>query len=586
MPRGLESAHAMTPISTLHELEKVLAALPSVESGKVRVFRGQTGHFTRESGKPSVLPTCARGQFQPAERIWAAYAALISQVFTIMSADGGTPDLGDPTAGHLSDLDLLRFIAIGFQALSQHYGPGSQFVDVTHSKTVALWFALHHRVQFDAVRLPAPSKLLSSAETITYETITDYEPHTAAPGWLYVFDVDPWDGKSLPVFGSLVDLREEHIPATLRSSLRIERQQACLLCAGTVAAPGDVGDLLKGEPIPVIWPMDGVRELNADVGLLFPDTGHDPWYEVFASIPKALVVDPHERKVVSRRPLDVAIYGRRDDPSVETIIERLKHIEDLAHHPSLSSLSIPAAALPPSWPEHVRERILKYRFVAATRLLAEGPLLATNLPAELWRLEVLAEGIPESAEVHQFGTGRVLGSVAIDSTFLQLSPLEYPFWQRVGRNRDWDLPIGLWFIRIGKRYVLQAFEQRFPDTQIRVQYPLCFRVAGGVFEVWVEASWRRLPNGGKFDAMLFLMLNLLRSLSPEVLESAIVQRPFRQPLAIAPALEKAAASAVKLRLVRISGETAYDRWYLLREADGDQPYAQLSMALIEDRSQP
>src|SRR4051812_38514048 len=101
-------------ISSLDELDAALQAVP-VGS----LFRGQVRHYTRPDGRVNWPTSHIRKGCIPSElRKWSFYAQEALTVF------GGS----DPP------LDLV-------QALLQHYGWRSFYIDLTSNPAVACWFA-------------------------------------------------------------------------------------------------------------------------------------------------------------------------------------------------------------------------------------------------------------------------------------------------------------------------------------------------------------------------------------------------------------------------------------------------------------
>src|SRR5687768_9641214 len=88
------------------------------------LFRGQTDFYTHENGEVSVPTTFERkGCVPPLMIKWSHYAQEALRVFR---------------GGHDHDLSLSLS-----QALLQHYGWRSFFIDLTKSPEVACWFASH-----------------------------------------------------------------------------------------------------------------------------------------------------------------------------------------------------------------------------------------------------------------------------------------------------------------------------------------------------------------------------------------------------------------------------------------------------------
>src|SRR6202011_4859051 len=113
-------------ISTYADLEAAIAALPSPSPGTVRVFRGQTKDY------PSLAPSGLR-RTPRARAIWHAYSGHLYAGLMVELRE------------HTTELSMADLQAhdLWFHALAQHYGPGSDFLDVTHSLEIALWFALN-----------------------------------------------------------------------------------------------------------------------------------------------------------------------------------------------------------------------------------------------------------------------------------------------------------------------------------------------------------------------------------------------------------------------------------------------------------
>ncbi|MGJ4748483.1 FRG domain-containing protein, partial [Leptospira sp. SA-E8] len=101
-------------------LEELKAAIDL--SGPDGLFRGQTRHFQREDGSPSLTTTFSRYGCIPDLMIrWQHYACEILKKYVKGRTD--TPDLATD------------------QAVLQHYGWRSFFLDATGDAKVAAWFA-------------------------------------------------------------------------------------------------------------------------------------------------------------------------------------------------------------------------------------------------------------------------------------------------------------------------------------------------------------------------------------------------------------------------------------------------------------
>ncbi|MFT3941550.1 hypothetical protein [Rhodopseudomonas sp.] len=104
-------------IATKEELERVIARF-----GDGYLFRGQIAHYGTES-EPSVVTSFNRKGCNPAEMVkWARYAGNVLDAY-----------IGDVTGDRL-ELN---------QALLQHYGWRSFYIDCSSEAAVAAWFASH-----------------------------------------------------------------------------------------------------------------------------------------------------------------------------------------------------------------------------------------------------------------------------------------------------------------------------------------------------------------------------------------------------------------------------------------------------------
>ena len=115
----MDTADLRQRVSTLVELKSVLRAI-----SEDVVYRGQTKHYTVAGGRVSMTTSFAReGCIPPLMMKWGQYAG------SVMRALQG-PDLPAPS--------LART-----QAILQHYGWRSFYIDATNNPGVAAWFASH-----------------------------------------------------------------------------------------------------------------------------------------------------------------------------------------------------------------------------------------------------------------------------------------------------------------------------------------------------------------------------------------------------------------------------------------------------------
>lgn len=175
-------------------------------------------------------------------------------------------------------------------AVLQHYGARSNFVDVTKSLDIALWFA-HHNHHLEKVPLlpfDQPSSL-SPFDDFTPMPVYDVAWYEAGWtetktkenwGYLFIFKPKPPREQQLN-HGDLVNLSHWRIAA------RMMKQQAALIYVD----PSDKDENLSGiivEKIEIPIPLPGAPEpvLSPDARALFPSPASDPLYaKILSGIP-------------------------------------------------------------------------------------------------------------------------------------------------------------------------------------------------------------------------------------------------------------------------------------------------------------
>jgi hypothetical protein len=153
-------------LSHVSTTEQLQARLAPFRDGQ-HVFRGQTEHFATPDGAPSICASFTRHGCIPAVmRKWAHYAEVILRYLR-------------GSQGHLLPIPMVVS-----QALLQHYGWRSFFVDVSRDPAVAAWFACHTYSETGVNRdLPqADASSIVASHTVARYTVAK------APGSLYVFD--------------------------------------------------------------------------------------------------------------------------------------------------------------------------------------------------------------------------------------------------------------------------------------------------------------------------------------------------------------------------------------------------------------
>ena len=238
-------------VTGYRQLLAAIAALPPPSEGAVRVFRGQTKDYgTLLSSMGRIRRTRPASEaFDVSIRHWFIKSGLLTLVSDLLQAK------------RLSAIDVevspSHFVLA--EALIQHYGYQTTYIDITPSIEVALWFATHKfEGKMDSPYGAAPPFRL---------TFPAWHRPADAPGVVYVLDVQPWDGVSGIQEGEYVDL----LSIAPEGVNRPRRQVGGLVYAredlyGLVGAKFEIG--FPWEEVGEDWPTDYV----------FPGPDQDPIY--------------------------------------------------------------------------------------------------------------------------------------------------------------------------------------------------------------------------------------------------------------------------------------------------------------------
>lgn len=239
----METVHC----NSLEELDAAIRAL-----GPDALYRGQVNHFEHQDGSPSLMTTFARHGCIPGLMIkWHHYARQILRRYVRGRTD--TPDL--PTD----------------QAVLQHYGWRSFFLDATGDARVAAWFASNKYVSSKGVNLvedcfETPVFLVSE--------IASFEKSESV-GHLYVIS------RKMLRHARIGAVHLSEI-ATNRGSPRYVRQNAYMV--GPVAPQGLAVDCVTSH---IIAPSDVLAAYADGLSsqMLFPDRTDDPVLDELLSMP-------------------------------------------------------------------------------------------------------------------------------------------------------------------------------------------------------------------------------------------------------------------------------------------------------------
>jgi len=489
------------PVSTYAELLTEISKLETPRPGCVRVFRGQTKNY------PTMLPSGFRKHIRN-EAVWHSYAMVLGR--DLLAAP-------DDKSHHLGAriLTLGKKEALWINAVAQHYGPGSNFLDVTRSLDIALWFALHEAVPITSEYTLGPLGSEDPAPDIDLiERWTKYRKLDAGPGFLYVFDVPEFHGESFPPHGSLLDLSKAH--RIFSESERIKAQAACLIAAERAVDGGDLKRFLACDPIEVWWPMNGAPQLHLPVEEMFPNPSQDKWYERFVSIPfTEQQADPTRSGLSLARPIEVTLYYYKARDKRDEITRRIKRVSPTRH--------VLSDTLTMDLVDEVSAAQIKFRLNEATHILLDAPIMS-RLPAadsQMWNQGILGGDMSDSVEAFDVSTETRCGSVSLTNVYFEFSPLEVTGWEQLGKpNGKIEWLGGMWIVRKDAHVAVQLFP-RWLGSSIEVQtvtqgfgYNYC--AINGKF--WRRAVakqlWTVVVGDKPVDKAFFTALSVLRFLSP------------------------------------------------------------------------
>jgi hypothetical protein len=294
-------------ISTLGELRSALQKAPANA-----IFRGQTKHHVDEHGLLSMTTSFHReGCVPPLMLKWAQYANSV-----IRALQG--PDLPGPDEGRT-------------QAILQHYGWRSFYIDATNDPAVAAWFASHRFSK--GVRTERCED--AEEETVCLiTTIAKYSLSTESTGHLYVISRD-----EVIRCGAKCDDLAEHISTEEGLRLRFLEQEACMLGPWDKGVPDSC--ILAHYEVPVSVLAQYAKEAGFDKTLtLFPSPAEDhvlrlllrsPWVRApqdvgVPTFMQGLQLPMYSNNYQKHLPASVALYSQEwvDDPRGARRLSELK----------------------------------------------------------------------------------------------------------------------------------------------------------------------------------------------------------------------------------------------------------------------
>jgi len=289
------------------EILQCLDKLAAPRAGKVRVFRGQTRQYLRDTGTPSLLPAIDRPNAIPFyEPYW--HRAAERYIETVCGIDTST---------------VLAHRHVWGPALLQHYGAHSAFLDVTSDVAAALWFSLNTYVEqwLSTQSSDAADEVPVILKLATYSEVLPGRPGPV----LYVLDVDQWnDGRPIE-HGDYLDLLALKTGGVLaNAATRLRAQAASLIFARSpTAGYPDLGTLIVAViELGPLFDRRSVPHMNRVTSDLFPPPDKDPWYRHLLDLPYSLQFEQLRFEhplsppcYVDRLPISQANKSAKDSPS-------------------------------------------------------------------------------------------------------------------------------------------------------------------------------------------------------------------------------------------------------------------------------
>jgi hypothetical protein len=489
-------------------------------------------------------------------------------------------------AADISDTDkwevtesAVKMMFIGVRAISQHYGPGSEYLDVTRSLGVALWFALHRAEPITGGEAWRTFfKDHDPPDQLNVDSWVRYCRYEEKNGWLYVFDVPRWSGEEEPKPGELVDLLGQELPAPLFASERIKIQSACLIKGDPALSGGDLSHLLTCEPIPVAWPMEDVPEMLYRPEDIFPDPGRDAWYARFLSVPLSNQISPESKDLLLSRPLPVSVYLPHAWQRLGETTRRIRKL-DSALNPYVVAALCDLPKQVHGWLGLGDCDLNAWRVTDATLIKLEGPVISSAIPPSsgIWNQGVLGRGMADGVAAADLQGDSPLGSVSLENVYVEVSVLEHARWEAMGELEQGHggLLTGIWLLRRGDQYVMTLLSHAFPSSQIKIIGPVLY-----VFDPSLDRFMTVQPDGGGPEVVdgngvseiaFFPTLALIRAVSPGTKVDPIPMLEVKDEAGLWTVGIKVQRGP-EAKLWRTTERESGRSWYVPRHTANDLPY--------------
>jgi tetratricopeptide (TPR) repeat protein len=504
-----------------------------------------------------MIPTALRGP-DTADVIWPLYASKLADA--IGASAGVSADEGG------DDLDT---ILLWVEAIKQHYGPGTAFLDVTHSLGIAAWFALHQLewVESQAVYGP-PGPYDPRTDSIGLHMFGRHLPFEGDAAFLYVMDARSGTAAHERAHGTLFDLALA--PSAFSSSARIRAQEACLIFASADVDGGDLKSLfVPGTPFRIARPLEGCPQVNWSTNQLFPPASEDDWYARFVAVPLVPNLRRSQAHTVFDHPIAVTLYV----PDGAGEVEDRALLDDLSYRFVVPRPPLFYADLATSSQAWLHGQLAE-AFADATPLLLEGPMMTVLPPIERINSGLLLTGLADSAPVADFVSGKPAGEVTLNNVFIEVSALDAAGWETAeSESTAVEVIRGIWLVRENDAFRLMVFVRGQSDYTIG---PVEIAFDGASSSYLLRggapgARWLPLRDFDLIERAFIKALTFVRALSPcwklsasaqlEVGQAGGRHRSFAR-------CEWALGEILSLR--RLKGPVGF--YYALRQWGRDEPF--------------
>lgn len=252
------------------------------------IFRGQNRNYSTEEYQSSFLTSFDKSRCIPMKRANWLY-----------SCHNALKAIIDPVT--LQDLDNNKY-SIFLEALLQHYGWKSRYIDLTKDLKTSFFFATMRYVSKEIIHCYE-----DCLETPVFEKVNEayYDKSEEEFGIIYVFNQQKIRLSKEEIF---IDLTEE---MDFYSEIRPLRQSGCLLsnCKGQLNKVLEEAMLEKYE-VSTSLLLEYCKQNNITQDRLFPSDKIDPLYWFLLSLPRRkIILDDNSEVDIYKKHLDIPEYS-------------------------------------------------------------------------------------------------------------------------------------------------------------------------------------------------------------------------------------------------------------------------------------